>query len=62
MEKMRIESAEGLIGIFPEEDVVRKCFKQIDEALAGVRKAGHDVETTNIIIIDDKEYHRKDWT
>ena len=61
MKKMRLESLEQLITDTNENDIVIMAFRLIDQSVKDLRKIGIETDFIDTIILNDKEYHRKDF-
>ena len=61
MKKMRLESLEHLIDDANENQIIALGFHLADQSVRDLRKIGVESDFIEILILKDKEYHRKDY-
>lgn len=60
MKKIRCESLEYLCGRMDPIDVAKMAFQFSDQSIKELRELGIEIDFFETIILNDKEYHRKD--
>lgn len=61
MKKIRVESLEHLMDGTNENEVVLMAFCLCDQSVRDLRKIGIETDFIETIILNDKEYHRRDY-
>lgn len=58
--KMRLESLEHFVRDDNENEIAKLGFLQIDQSVRDLRKIGIETDFIETLILNGKEYHRKD--